>query len=78
MPRLIYDSDQDKFEIHTDIHLDGYNKVMEFKDDLKEMIPAQNRKWDSENQCWIIDAEYEEYMREILDNHFESYEEEEM
>lgn len=42
-----------------------------FVDELKVEIPVGSRKWDKEYSCWSVDADYQEYLEDLLDRHYE-------
>jgi hypothetical protein len=48
-----------------------YNKARmnPLRIELKEVIPYQNRKFDDEAKCWLVDPAYDEILMDLLQRH---------
>lgn len=45
--------------------------VEEFKDEIKDEIPAANRKWDDDKEAWWVDEDWQEAAEEIAARHYD-------
>jgi len=45
--------------------------VEEFKDELKEAVPWQKRRWDSDENAWWVHEDYMDTVRQIAEEHFD-------